>query len=51
MKDITFSEFYSVTFPKSDKGIEHDYIDGWYTTEFTPIRNNNLTIVEIGLNS
>ena len=46
---MTFSEFYSITFPQSDKGIEHDYIDGWYTEEFTPIRNNNLTIVEIGI--
>jgi hypothetical protein len=46
---MTFSDFYSTTFPQSDKGIEHDYIDGWYSSEFSSIRNNNLTIVEIGI--
>jgi hypothetical protein len=50
---MTLSEFYKngLNDYKSDKGTVHDYIDGWYNKEFTPVRNENLTIVEIGIDA
>lgn len=47
---LNFSIFYNQFEPKSDKGTSHDYIDGWYSNEFTPIRYEKLNIVEIGVN-
>jgi hypothetical protein len=47
---MNFSEFYDTLDPKSDKGIEHNYINGWYNDEFTPKQNESLTILEIGIN-
>jgi len=35
---------------KSDKGHGHDYIDGYYSKEFTNKKNLKLNIVEIGVN-
>jgi hypothetical protein len=49
MEKITFSEFYESFDFKSDKGTTHDYINGYYSNEFTPIRNNKLKILEIGV--
>jgi hypothetical protein len=46
---MTFSEFYEASDFKSDKGTVHDYIDGWYSEEFTSLRYDNLKIVEIGV--
>lgn len=46
---ITFSEFYEASDFKSDKGMSHNYIDGYYTNEFTSIRKNKLKILEIGV--
>jgi hypothetical protein len=46
---ITFSEFYDSIEPKSDKGTLHDYINGYYSTEFTDVRLDKLNIVEIGV--
>lgn len=46
---MTFAEFYESFEIKSDKGTTHDYIDGYYSNEFTPIRNNKLKILEIGV--
>jgi len=46
---ITFSEFYDSIEPKSDKGTLHDYINGYYSTEFTDVRLGKLNIVEIGV--
>lgn len=46
---ITFSQFYESSDFKSDKGTTHNYIDGYYTNEFTSIRNNKLKILEIGV--
>jgi hypothetical protein len=46
---MTFSEFYETSDFKSDKGTTHDYINGWYSTEFTPKRNDKLKILEIGV--
>jgi hypothetical protein len=50
---MTLSEFYELQPEelKSDKGTVHDYINGWYNKEFTPIKNKNLTIVEIGIDN
>jgi len=46
---ITFSEFYKNIEPKSDKGTLHDYIDGYYSNEFTSRKNDILNIIEIGI--
>jgi SAM-dependent methyltransferase len=46
---VTFSEFYESIEPKSDKGTLHDYINGYYSNEFTNNRLNSLNIVEIGV--
>ncbi len=48
---MTFSEFYQSFESKSDKGTTHDYIDGWYSNEFTQKREQNLKIVEIGVHT
>ena len=34
---------------KSDKGTDHDYIDGYYNELFTPLKNKKLNILEIGV--
>ena len=47
---INLSEFYKSTGEASDKGTTHQYIYSFYSNEFTPKRNNELTIVEIGVN-
>lgn len=47
---MNFSDFYNFTGKKSDKGTIHTYIDNWYNAEFTPIRDKNLNILEIGIN-
>lgn len=46
---MTFSEFYELSEFKSDKGTTHDYINGWYSDEFTSKRNDKLSILEIGV--
>lgn len=46
---MTFADFYNTFELKSDKGTIHDYINGWYSSEFTPIRHDNLNILEIGI--
>ena len=47
---MTFAEFYN-THPgrKSDKGKQHSYIEGWYSQEFTDRKDDEMTIVEIGV--
>lgn len=47
---MNLSEFYNQLEPKSDKGTVHNYINGWYSDEFTPTKNESLTILEIGIN-
>jgi len=47
---INLSEFYKSTESASDKGTTHQYIYSFYSNEFTPKRNDELTIVEIGVN-
>ena len=46
---ITFSEFYNNIEPKSDKGTLHDYIESYYSNEFTNRRLEKLYILEIGV--
>lgn len=46
---MTFAEFYEASEIKSDKGTTHDYINGYYSNEFTSIRDNKLKILEIGV--
>jgi hypothetical protein len=46
---MKFSEFYESREIKSDKGTTHDYINGWYSDEFTPKQTDVLTILEIGV--
>lgn len=47
--NLTFSEFYESSDFKSDKGTTHNYINGYYSNEFTPIRNQKLKVLEIGV--
>jgi len=48
---MTLSEhFRKGTYSKeTDKGTVHDYIDGYYSKEFTPRKSDNLKILEIGI--
>ena len=46
---INLWEFYKSTGEVSDKGTTHQYIYSFYSNEFTPKRNDELTIVEIGV--
>ena len=46
---MKLSEFYNQLSPKSDKGTEHDYINGYYCAEFTPRKNEYIKIMEIGV--
>jgi len=46
---MRLSEFYNQLSPKSDKGTEHDYINGYYDAEFTPRKNEYIRIMEIGV--
>ena len=45
----TLSEFYQNSPHKTDKGTIHDYIDGYYTHEFTPKREDKIRLLEIGI--
>ena len=46
---MTFEHFFSTNKCESDKGSTHDYINKWYSPEFTPRKDEKLTIVEIGI--
>ena len=46
---MTFAELYKVYRYKSDKGTLHDYIDNFYSPEFTPRKTEPLNILEIGV--
>lgn len=50
INNISFKEHYENTGLLSDKGTIHQYIYSFYSDEFTPKRNDNLIIVEIGIN-
>ncbi len=47
---MTFEQHYKDTGLQSDKGTTHQYIYSFYSDEFTPKKNDELTIVEIGIN-
>ena len=47
---MTLSEYFKKEkFQGTDKNTTHDYINGYYCDEFTPIKNKNLKILEIGI--
>lgn len=46
---MTLFEFYHQLNPKSDKGTCHDYINGYYDAEFTPLKDKHISIMEIGV--
>jgi hypothetical protein len=46
---MTLSQFYGEFEPKTDKGTSHDYINGYYDSVFTSVKNNKLKILEIGI--
>ena len=46
---MKLSEFYNQLSPKSDKGTEHDYINGYYDAEFTPKKYSSIRLMEIGV--
>lgn len=48
-KHMTLSEYYDLLQSKSDKGTTHNYINGYYNNEFTPKRDTELSILELGL--
>jgi hypothetical protein len=47
---MNLSEVFLSMENKTDKGTIHDYIDGYYSNEFTPKKDYNLNILEIGVN-
>jgi len=46
---MTFEEHYKNTGMESDKGTTHQYIYSFYSEEFTPKKDEKLTLVEIGV--
>ena len=47
---MDFKQFYIETGAVSDKGNGHDYVNSFYSNEFTPKQYEKLNIVEIGVN-
>lgn len=46
---MNLSQFYDNNNPKSDKGTEHDYINGYYNILFTPLKQSSISLLEIGV--
>lgn len=46
---MTFENFFHINKCESDKASTHDYVNKWYCPEFTPRKDEKLTIVEIGI--
>ena len=50
---MTFSEFYQSKLSdpnfSSDKGTTHDYINGYYSNVFTPTKEKEINLLEIGM--
>ena len=46
---MTFEQFFQINRCESDKGSTHDYINKWYSPEFSSKKDDKLTIVEIGI--
>jgi len=50
---MNFSQFYQLNSfnsdSPSDKGTTHDYIDGYYSDVFTPVKDKEINLLEIGI--
>jgi len=50
---MDFSQFYQLNSfnsdSPSDKGTTHDYIDGYYSDVFTPVKDKEINLLEIGI--
>ena len=50
---MTFLEFYQLKISdpnfSSDKGTTHDYIEGYYSNVFTPVKDKEINLLEIGI--
>jgi hypothetical protein len=46
---MELTNFYDLLEIKSDKGTLHDYINGYYDSEFSPKKNDSIRIIEIGV--
>ena len=46
---MTFSQFYQSNLFNTDKGTSHDYVDGYYNNVFTPFKEKEVNILEIGV--
>lgn len=46
---MNFEQFYEVSEPKTDKGLYHNYISGYYSNEFTPLKDEPIRLLEIGI--
>ena len=49
MENETLLEYYISSGNQSDKGTDHNYIQELYTQEFSPLRNKETNILEIGV--
>ncbi len=45
---MTLNELFGTISPQTDKGTTHDYIAAYYDKEFTPIRDKEIRLLEIG---
>ena len=48
---INLTQLYDLALYPSDKGYIHNYINGYYNDEFTPKQNDNIQLLEIGVQS
>jgi hypothetical protein len=46
---MTLKELFETFETKSDKGTTHDYINGYYDSVFTPLKNEKIELLEIGI--
>jgi hypothetical protein len=46
---MDLAEFYDNQNPKSDKGTDHDYIRGYYNNLFSSLKENAISLLEIGV--
>jgi hypothetical protein len=50
-KNMELSKFYQLQVYQSDKGTLHDYIDAYYNSIFTPLKDEKIELLEIGVAS
>jgi 23S rRNA U2552 (ribose-2'-O)-methylase RlmE/FtsJ len=46
---MNLKEFFEISKNQSDKGSTHDYINGYYDTVFSPLKNEKIELLEIGV--